>query len=96
MRIKSALDIHFKDQPTHVQRTLKEWSNLNDSYHKGQAFVDQERNPETRKTDISVEDCALLRDQLAYMLGYLSILTTRINRAGISTQEMKEKLILTQ
>ena len=92
----SPVDMHFKNQPPHVQRMLKEWLNLNDSYRKGQAFVDQEKNPKTRKTNISIEDWTLLRDQLQHMLGHLSILTSRINRAGISTQEMKDKLILTQ
>ena len=92
----SPVDMHFKNQPPHVQRMLKEWMNLNDSFHKCRAFVDQEQNPETRKTDISVEDWTLLRDQLPHMLGHLLILATRINCAGISTQEMKDKLILTQ
>ena len=92
----SPVDMHFKDQPPHVQRMLKEWMNRNDSFHKWRAFVDQEQNPETRKTDISFEYWTLLRDQLLHMLGHLLILATRINRAGISTQEMKDKLILTQ
>lgn len=92
----SPVDVHFKHQPPHIQRMLKEWLNLNSSYHKGKAFVVQEQNEETRQTNISEEDWTLLRDQLNAMSEYLIVLTKRIERAGISQAELQDKLILTQ
>ena len=90
----SRVDMHFKNQPPHVQRMLKEWYELKTKYDAGRGFCDREANSETRQTNISEEDWTLLRDQLNSMFEYLVILTKRIERAGISQAELQEKLIL--
>lgn len=91
----SPVDMHFKHQPPHVQRMLKEWRELKTKYDAGRGFCDREANSETRQTNISEEDWTLLRDQLNAMFEYLIVLTKRIERAGISQAELQEKLILT-
>lgn len=91
----SPVDMHFKHQPPHVQRMLKEWRELKTKYDAGRGFCDRKANSETRQTDISKEDWTLLRDQLNAMFEYLIVLTKRIERAGISQAELQEKLILT-
>ena len=88
--------MHFKNQPPHVQRMLKEWYELKSKYDAGRGFCDREANSVTRQTNISEEDWTLLHDQLKAMFDYLVILSKRIERAGISQAELHDKLILTQ